>query len=158
MPKSRQQINHFCHSSAVLSAVSPLNLTSSTSLAFSMMSPLGLKVWQGQCTLISRPRFVSGVVGTRAQRCKDLTFIPRGPHPSSQLKQDSLVRCATTGDGRKSRGVVLTSVHQPLPHGLSYIKGDPLRRSFGKYVLAPNVALFGFRVVFLEDLRGKMKM
>lgn len=23
------------------------------------MSPLGLKVWQGQCTLISRPRLVS---------------------------------------------------------------------------------------------------
>lgn len=40
-------------------SVSPLNLTSSTSLVFSIMSPLGLKVWQGQCTLISRPRLVS---------------------------------------------------------------------------------------------------
>lgn len=37
----------------------PLNLTCSTSLTFSIMSPLVLKVWQGQCTLISRPRLVS---------------------------------------------------------------------------------------------------
>lgn len=36
----------------------PLNFTSSTSFSLSMMSPFGLKVWQGQCTLISRPRLV----------------------------------------------------------------------------------------------------
>lgn len=55
-------------------------------------------------------------------------------------------------------GVPLTSIHQPLSHRLRNIKGDPLRRSFGQDVLAPNVALFGFGVIFLEDLRGKMKM
>lgn len=99
--------------------------------------------------------------GGRGQEHRDVRnshFFPWGHYPSSQLNQDSLVRCATMYDGRKIWGVVLTSVHQPLPHGLSNIKGDPLRRSFGKYVLAPNVALFGFRVVFLKDLRGKMKM
>lgn len=55
-------------------------------------------------------------------------------------------------------GVPLTSIHQPLSHRLRNIKGDPLRRSLGQDVLAPNVALFGFGVIFLEDLRGKMKM
>lgn len=38
--------------------ISPLNFTSSTSFSLSMMSPFGLKVWQGQCTLISKPRLV----------------------------------------------------------------------------------------------------
>lgn len=37
---------------------SPLNFTSSTSFSLSMMSPLGLNVWQGQCTLISKPKLV----------------------------------------------------------------------------------------------------
>lgn len=55
-------------------------------------------------------------------------------------------------------GVPLTSVHQPLSHCLRNIKGDPLGHSFGQDVLAPNVALFGFGVIFLEDLWGKMKM
>lgn len=34
----------------------PLNFTSRTSFSLSMMSPFELKVWQGQCTLISKPR------------------------------------------------------------------------------------------------------
>lgn len=41
------------------SSLSPLNLISKTSCKFSKMSPLGWKVWQGQCMLISRPRLDS---------------------------------------------------------------------------------------------------
>lgn len=52
----------------------------------------------------------------------------------------------------------LTAVHQPLSHCLGNIKGDPLRRSLGQDILAPNVALLGFGVVFLKDLQEKMKM
>ena len=48
------------HPARASEGASPLNLTSSSSWTFSSMSPLGLKVWQGQCTLISRPRLVSG--------------------------------------------------------------------------------------------------
>lgn len=131
----------------VIHSVSPLNLTSSTSLAFSMMSPLGLKVWQGQCTLISRPRLVSEGK-TRAEGYGELTFFPRGHYPSFAFGgKSNKVRC----EG-KTRGVPLTSVHQPFPHCLGNIKGDPLRRSLGQDVLAPDVALFGFGVVFLKDL------
>lgn len=117
------------------------------------MSPFGLKVWQGQCTLISRPRLVSEGK-TRAEGYGELTFFPRGHYPSFAFGgKSNKVRC----EG-KTRGVPLTSVHQPFPHCLGNIKGDPLRRSLGQDVLAPDVALFGFGVVFLKDLWEKMKM
>lgn len=111
-----------------------------------MISPLGLKVWQGQCTLISRPRLVSGG-RWRIEWSKPVFSLPRfllfGP-----------IWCKE----RNFWGLSLTSVHEPLPHCLRHIKGDPFRRPFGQDVLAPNVALFGFGVVFLQDLCGKMKM
>lgn len=79
-------------------------------------------------------------------------------YPSFGMNPCYLAACALRFDARSNRGVPLTSVHQPLSHGLGHIEGDPLRSSLGQDILAPDVALLGFGVVFLEDLRGKMKM
>lgn len=62
----------------------PLNLTCSTSLTFSIMSPLVLKVWQGQCTLISRPRLVSEGK-KRARQYEEVVFSLR-PFSFVQMK------------------------------------------------------------------------
>lgn len=55
------------------------------------------------------------------------------------------------GKKGETAGAPLTSVHQPFLHCVGDIKGDPLG-PLGLDVLAPNVALFGFEVVFLKDL------
>lgn len=95
---------------------------------------------------------------TRAEECKELTFSLRPlPFISNKLVHFGRI-CNKVWCKENLRCPWLTSVHQPLPHCICDIKGDPLRCSLGQDILAPNVALFGFGVVFLEDLWGKMKM
>lgn len=83
---------------------------------------------------------------------------------SSTSPQDHYPSFAFGGKSNKVRGrkkikkgetggAPLTSVHQPFLHCIGNIKGDPLGGGrLGLDVLAPDVALFGFEVVFLKDL------
>lgn len=54
-----------------------------------------------------------------------------GPDPQSEFQ-------IKTHDSE----LCLTSVHEPFPHRLSHVEGDPLGRAFGQHVLGCDVALF----------------
>lgn len=132
----------------------PLNFTSSTSLSLSIMLPLGLKVWQGQCTLISNPwllpdgkqvwkkRIVKVSINSQfafkklnAKEKREM-FVFFGLNTRWSLRLMIALETTNGGDHR------LTSVHQPFPHSFSHIKGDPFWGSSGQHVLGSNVALF----------------
>ena len=60
------------------------------------------------------------------------------------------VRCLAVACGRP-----LTSLHQPLPHRLGDVEGDPLRGSSGEDVLGSDVALFPDVLIGPKDLKHK---
>lgn len=130
----------------------PLNFTSSTSFSLSMMSPFGLKVWQGQCTLISRPRLVPD--GKQVQK-KGLFCL--STCTQIQVKHWMILGTNSFLEMRNDRNLSLTSVDQPLPHCLSHIEGDPFCSTFGQHILGCNVALFSDVFIRPHNLQGNNK-
>lgn len=130
------------HSTEVRPPASPLNLTSSTVFAFSGMSLLGLKVWQGQCTLISSPRLFSAERTRRAEEYWEPTLFfflsfstfPQDHYPSfafggksNKVRVQGRKKKETWGASRRcishSFTVLVTSkeIHSDVPLVLTFL-------------------------------------
>lgn len=129
-----------------------------------MMSPFGLKVWQGQCTLISKPKLVPDWKQLFKKRAISwlnvLTGRPSQYYPLFKLKNHSGELLFLSSNSRWCLGLSdlgLTSVHQPFAHCFRHVKGDPLWGPFGEHVLGPNVALFPNVFVRPHNLQSNHK-
>lgn len=137
----------------------PLNFTSSTSFSLSMMSPFGLNVWQGQWTLISKPKLLPDGKQLRKRGLSDfLNRIQQSPFLKFNIQYNKSMRWSLglmTALETNDNDLSLTSVHQPFPHCFSHIKGDPFWSTSGQHILGSNVALFPNVFIWPYNLQGK---